>query len=129
MCACCTPKYVNTNRWRNLYRWVGIAATVFNWFTLVFVHALLEGKEVQGLDGPRCTFTFEMNSFRLKWIAQFVNQVFQARTFVWVGGKGGEGGGEICIDNASTELPPFKRARGGGWLARGGRDFRVGEGR
>lgn len=50
---------------------------MFNWFTLVFVHTLLDGTEVEGLDGPRCKFTFEMNSFRLKWIAQFVNQVFQ----------------------------------------------------
>lgn len=69
-------------RWRKFYRWVGLAATVFNWVTLVFVHTLLNGEEVQGLDGPRCKFTFEMDSFRLKWIAQFVNQVFQVCTYI-----------------------------------------------
>lgn len=67
------------DRWRKFWRWIGVAATVFNWFTLVFVHTLLDGKEVEGFDGPRCKFTFEMTSFRLKWIAQFVNQVFQVR--------------------------------------------------
>eukprot|EP00752_Nemacystus_decipiens_P003833 g3526.t1 len=73
----------SNSKWRKFYRWVGVAATLFNWFTLVFVHALLEGTEVQGLDGPRCKFTFEMNSFRLKWIAQFVNQIFQVGAFVY----------------------------------------------
>eukprot|EP00903_Cladosiphon_okamuranus_P006481 g6340.t1 len=73
----------NNPKWRKFYRWVGFAATVFNWLTLVFVHALLEGKEVEGLDGPRCEYTFEMDSFRLKWIAQFFNQVFQVVAFVY----------------------------------------------
>ncbi|CAM9588277.1 unnamed protein product [Pylaiella littoralis] len=69
-------------KWRNFYRWVGIAATVFNWATLGVVHAMLTGTEVDGLDGPRCAMTFNLPSFRLKWIAQFVNQTFQA----WMSG-------------------------------------------
>lgn len=51
--------------------------TLFNWVTLIVVHALLSGTEVQGLDGPRCKFTFEMVSFRMKWLGQFFNQAFQ----------------------------------------------------
>lgn len=39
---------------------------------------MLTGTEVDGLDGPRCAMTFNLPSFRLKWIAQFVNQTFQA---------------------------------------------------
>ncbi|CAN0227036.1 unnamed protein product [Ectocarpus sp. 12 AP-2014] len=69
-------------KWRKFYRWVGVATTAFNWVTLAVVHALLEGTQVDGLDGPRCKFTFEMNSFRLKWIAQIINQAFQVAAFV-----------------------------------------------
>lgn len=67
------------NRWRKWFVWVGVATTVFNWVTLIVVHALLVGEEVNGLDGPRCQFSFEMNSFKLKWVGQFVNQAFQVR--------------------------------------------------
>lgn len=71
-------------RWRNFYRWVGLATTVFNWITLGVVHAMLTGVEIQGLDGPRCALTFNLPSFRLKWIAQFVNQTFQVCVCVGV---------------------------------------------
>lgn len=76
-CNTCPPP--NNGRWRGCFRWVGITTTVFNWATLIVVHALLEGMEVEGIDGPRCKFVFEMTSFKLKWIAQFINQVFQVR--------------------------------------------------
>lgn len=56
-----------------------MATTLFNWVTLAVVHALLTGVEIEGLDGPRCKFVFEMTSFKLKWIAQFINQAFQVR--------------------------------------------------
>ncbi|CAN0456326.1 unnamed protein product, partial [Discosporangium mesarthrocarpum] len=49
--------------------------TVFNWATLVVVHALLTGTEVDGIDGRRCKFSFELTSFKLKWLAQFANQL------------------------------------------------------
>lgn len=76
-----TRSHETTSRWRKFYRWVGLAATLFNWATLIAVHALLDGDTVEGLDGPRCKLTFEMDSFRLKWIAQFVNQVFQVLVY------------------------------------------------
>ncbi|CAM9625556.1 unnamed protein product [Choristocarpus tenellus] len=62
------------------WKWVGVVMTIFNWVTLVTVHSLHTGVMVDGLDGPRCKFTFEEVSFKLKWIAQFCNQVFQ----VWL---------------------------------------------
>lgn len=58
---------------------MGVATTVINWVTLIVVHALLVGNEVDGIDGTRCSFTFEMTSFKLKWLGQFVNQAFQVR--------------------------------------------------
>ncbi len=76
-CLLFTPE-----RWRKFYRWVGIAMTLLNWATLIAVHALLSGTEIQGLDGPRCKFTFEMVSFRMKWLGQFFNQVFQVKALV-----------------------------------------------
>lgn len=65
-------------RWRSWIRWVGVATTLANWVTMTFVHASLEGKEDPGgVDGPRCTMGYELVTFKLKWMAQFINQAFQ----------------------------------------------------
>ena len=65
------------------WRLLGMGTTLFNWVTLFLVHALLTGTSVDGVDGNRCAFKFEMTSFRLKWIGQIVNQIFQAIAFVY----------------------------------------------
>eukprot|EP01134_Creolimax_fragrantissima_P007373 CFRG7373T1 len=59
-----------------------MGSTLFNWVTLIVVHALVHGDTRYSCTGLYCVFEFEKISFNLKWVAQLINQVVMAWLFV-----------------------------------------------
>ncbi|KNC75997.1 hypothetical protein SARC_11490 [Sphaeroforma arctica JP610] len=71
----------NSSSWKYT-KWIGGFSTVFNWVTLIVVHALVEGTTQEDCGGLTCVFKFEKISFHLKWAAQLINQFVMGYLFL-----------------------------------------------
>lgn len=82
---CSIMSYI-ISRWKR-FRWLGLGLTAFYWAALVAAEATRTASEADEsspcvgstIGGTRCMSRVDDTAFRVKWVAQLLNQIFQVR--------------------------------------------------